>query len=324
MEFIFFLFPLMLIFGTHLAVVRPFISGKLEIDKHQFPTVAHIQRVLRARNPEARNRELESTLKTLRQDASKSWYDQEKIHKDHLDSERKKHNDALTSWQRDFIAAHPPKPAGAPNVQEARFHGVIEESPKTKWAEDEALYNAKVRAWSGINPPPEDVKDSPRSTELRTNVRTEPTSQSRLWGILEMKTPVFVSGWIYGESLAYPDPNNIWFRLNLVGSSEPVYIWSGAVNNKSTKGLTDLNPPLKSEFHQYLEVEAKAMREIKQAAEKNRRQQELADQLADLNYMVDKLPKKLNLNNTGSDHDKSSLFAETRLAVPVSTRYDIF
>lgn len=253
MEFLFFIFPLLLIFGTHKLLVGPFISGKIEIDRIQFPTLERAQRILRASNTKARDRELEEALRTRRQLSGKATYDEQKIHHDRLNAKVKRNHEDLQSWQFRFNASIPPKPAGDPNTQEARFVGgyFTGEDTKARWAQDEANYNAKVKAWSGVSEP-DDPEDSYGvryiDANMRVNVRTQPNTESRLWGTLLPNTTVSLAGWIYGESLSHPDPNNIWFRLNLVGSSEEVYIWSGAVYNKSTSGLPNLNQPETNDY----------------------------------------------------------------------------
>lgn len=253
MEFLFFIFPLLLIFGGHKALVEPFLSGKLEINPYVHPTLYRAQRILRARNTKAREKELAKVQSELDHQTTSAMLAIEAKSKEDLQKARSKHHDEILDWGNQFKAITAAEDAAREAVRQRIYEEnrkkEREAERKAAWDKnrsDEARYNAQARAWAN-QPDPNGGYGTRRIDPNKTlNVREKPNTSSRLWGTLVPGLDISVDGWIYGEPLLYPSTgayNNIWFRLR---DTEPdtLYVWSGGLTNASTYGVRDLNPSI--------------------------------------------------------------------------------
>lgn len=262
MEFLFFIFPLLLIFGGHKAIVEPFLNGKLEIDPYTYPTLYRAQRILRARNTKAREKELTKIQSDLDYQTTSTMLAIEAKSKEDLQKARSKHHDEILDWGNQFEAITAAEDA-ARLAEENRLRAeanaarqrVLEENRQKEreairqaaWdknREDEARYNAQAKTWAN-NPANSSYGTRYIDPNKTLNVREQPNTSSRLWGTLVPGLAVHLEGWIYGEALPYRETggyNNIWFLLRETGSDK-LYIWSGGLTNASTAGIKNLNPP---------------------------------------------------------------------------------
>jgi hypothetical protein len=262
MEFLFFIFPILMIFGTHKTIVAPFLNGTMEIDRNAHPTLFRAQRILRARNVKAREKELKAIQSKLAEETKQGLRALETKFAQDLKETREKHHEEVIRWGNDFRAItaeedharalEEERKLAAHNKERQRLYEEnrqkeIAAENKRVWEknrEDEARYNAQAKAWASN--PANSAGTRLIDPNMSMNVRHEPTTRGRLWGILVAGLQVTVDGWIYGESLLYRPTgayNNIWFRLEQTSEdTEPLYIWSGGLTNASTQGIRSLNP----------------------------------------------------------------------------------
>lgn len=231
MEFLIILAVLAFITGaTKLAVIDPFTSGKLAIDQYKYPTLHRAQKVLRANDIKAREKEQARALEATKTANTKNLSIIEEATKTVITTKQEHHKELTDFWDQMYDYVNKPLEDAA---REKRL-----EAARQAWAEQE-----KKRLEAG---PPTIETTPPRtagvpSLEARrvsvhqVNFRTQPSSNSGLAGTYSNDALVWVNAWTTGEALY---GNNIWYRINPYGRNDQArWVWSGAFDSQDTTTL---------------------------------------------------------------------------------------
>lgn len=266
------LIPFAISFFVGLRVLNPYLLGTKQIDKLQYPTLARAQRVIRARDTKARDKEFLAKLnsfekKTLAIEAATTKKIQETQQKSW-----ETHTASLHEWDlhfSDITAEEDARKAAEAAAERARVQTIRDQLAKEKRERDLAMWTAqeKVRMDRFIaDQKAQQALEQQQAAELlrsRENdiqalrkyyvpdyhnessgyrivnvhglyVRKLPVKASRMVDNLTTGAMVSVNGWIQGEEV-YGNP--IWLKL----ANSAGWIWSGGVDNKSTTGLVNYN-----------------------------------------------------------------------------------
>lgn len=248
MEFIFLLFIIPILFAGYKWAYEPFENGTRKIDPLKRPTLARVQRILRAKNVKAR----EIEMKILERDRQKALTKELESSKDKFEkrlyADQTKHANAISQWDAELAEItreedeRKAAEAKAEELRQFKLRKAADEAKRKreleiwqanekirlqKFKEQQALENQRVqderlaelarrerdyadkqRYWS--KPEPEMSYTQRRVGVHSVNLRKLPNSCTSKIGNLVQGEIVQVDGWITSEPL---HGNDIWFRM---------------------------------------------------------------------------------------------------------------
>lgn len=275
MEFLFFIFPLLLIFGTHALVVSPVLKGKRQIDPQLFPTLTRAVKVIRSNNVEARKKEHHAAIDRIYSESSLEMTERENKFKSEFAQKQLAHNKEASEWDKQLWVLDAPERQRQAKELEAQYAEQARRSAEAlrlrniQWAEEERIrkenddkaarelekhyeslqdvsWRPLVKA-GGLRAPVNtryDLEEEYGYTSRKVMVhsvyvRSEPSKKGRIVNNLTQYERINVDAWATGEEL-YGNP--IWFHIKPGGPRLAGWIWSGALHNTSTTGLPQAIP----------------------------------------------------------------------------------
>lgn len=279
---IFIFFVLFLATGVGLKhwVYNPFANGTMRIDPHQYPTLARTQRILRARNVKLREKEQKALEESRRLQSQKALKAIEYKSATLLLETQKEHQKSMSVWTSEFNTLMAPEIEREQAERQQAERAAWEERRNRErkiWIEAEAKRvaqqqfledkAAKLREEAELLHQQEQAKQrfinagglvAPANTRYSSlnleddasygdrkvsvhgvYVRKSPTTKSKILANLTQYQSVSVDGWTTSEELY---GNTIWFHLKASDVHPGGWLWSGAVDKKSTSGLRRIEP----------------------------------------------------------------------------------
>lgn len=235
MEFLIVLAVLALITGaTKIAVVDRFTSGQIAIDQYKYPTLHRAQKILRANDTKAREKEQTRALEATTTTNTKHLSIIKEATQTVITTKQEHHKELTDFWDQMFDYVNKP-------LEEAATQKRLE-AARQAWKEQE---KKRLESVPTVETTPARTQGVP-SLEGRTvsvhqvNFRTRPATYAGLAGTYSHGALVWVNGWATGEALY---GNNIWYRINPYSPRDQErWVWSGAFDSQDTKTLDRVYP----------------------------------------------------------------------------------
>lgn len=271
MEYFFIIVAIAILGCVYQSVYLPFVNGSRMIDPLTKPTLARIQRIIRARDTKAREKEYKlKALDRQKREATAIEAATTK-HESKLYEGQTKHYNLISAWDKELadITREEDERKLAEQkaleeavrkrelevwtanekirIQEYRDQRELEvkrekEERLAELSRREKEYSDKQRYWS--KPEPEMTYTERRVGVHSVNVRNLPHTATTKIGNLVQGEIATIDGWVTSED---HHGNDIWFRTEIatVGSygysTRQGWVWSGSFTNTSTSGLPNLN-----------------------------------------------------------------------------------
>jgi hypothetical protein len=260
MEFIFLLFVIPILFAGYKWVYEPFEDGTRRIDPLKRPTLARVQRILRAKNTKAREIEMKILERDRQKSLTKELEASKEKHEKRMYEDQTKHANAISQWETELAEiTREEDERKAAEAQQARMLALSrqkaleadqrkreleiwtanEKIRLEKFKEQRALelemerqervselarrekeYADKQRYWSKPSTDPELSYTQRRVGVHSVNLRKLPHTGTAKIGNLVQGEIVQVDGWLSSEE---HHGNDIWFRTQFTQKRKDGY-----------------------------------------------------------------------------------------------------